>query len=247
MKVEEWSGAPWAWLVARWSLGGEPTAWAALLAVGVVVATILVPPAWHAARNVVTVVHEMGHVGAALLCGRRVQGIRLHTDTSGLAITRGSPRGPGMLLTALAGYPAPGVVGAALTWAAVSGRAGAALMLLVAVLVAALLLVRNLWGLLVVLGSLIGAGLVLWRGEEQAVTPLVLVLGLFLAVGSVRAAWDLCAAHLRGDASQSDAVSAAQASLLPAAAWLGLFSVVTAACAGAALWLVGGALLRLVG
>jgi Peptidase M50B-like len=118
----------------------------------------------NAARNAVTVVHEMGHVGAALLSGRRVQGIRLHTDISGLAITRSSPRGTGMLLTALAGYPAPGVVGAGSVWAATPGHTGAALMLLLAVLVVALLLVRDLWGLLIVLGSLMGAGMVLWRG-----------------------------------------------------------------------------------
>jgi Peptidase M50B-like len=70
---------------------------------------------------------------AALLSGRRVQGIGLHTDISGLAITRGSPRGTGMLLTTLAGYPAPGVVGAGSVWAATPGHTGAAPMLLVLV------------------------------------------------------------------------------------------------------------------
>jgi hypothetical protein len=141
----------------------------------------------NAARNAVTVVHEMGHVGAALLSGRRVQGLGLHTDISGLAITRGSPRGTGMLLTTLAGYPAPGVVGAGSVWAATPGHTGAALMLLLAVLVIALLLVRNLWGLLIVLGSLMGAG---WccGAARAGLFPSTVWLGLFVLVTAAYAA-----------------------------------------------------------
>ena len=39
--------------------------------------------------------------------GRRLAGIRLHSDTSGLTVSRGKPTGIGMILTAAAGYTAP--------------------------------------------------------------------------------------------------------------------------------------------
>ena len=39
--------------------------------------------------------------------GRRLDGIRLHSDTSGLTVSRGKPTGIGMVLTAAAGYTAP--------------------------------------------------------------------------------------------------------------------------------------------
>jgi len=227
----------WAWLVERWGTGADPLPWMMLVALAVIVATAFVHPLWRAARNAVTIVHEMGHVVVARLCGRRIQGIRLHSDTSGLAITKGRPRGFGVLLTSLAGYPAPGLVGAAMTWAAFAGHAGAALLLFAVLLLLALLLVRNAWGALTVTVSLAIAGFVLWRDDPSIVTTVVLALGLFLAVGSFRASCDLARAHARGRAPQSDAKSAAANSKLPAPLWLGFFLVVTALCALNALWL----------
>lgn len=215
----------------------------ALLALGVVLATVLVRPAWALARNAVTAVHEMGHVVVARLCGRRIQGIRLHTDTSGLAVTRGKPRGPGMALTALAGYPAPGLVGLALAWAGTTGRSGAALLLLAGLLLVALVLVRNAWGLVVVAASLLGTGAVLLEGSATAATAAALVLGAFLAIGSLRSAWDVARAHMDGDAAQSDAVSARDALALPAPLTLSFFLLATGACAALSLLLVGRAAL----
>ena len=42
-----------------------------------------------------TIVHEAGHAVAALLTGRRLAGIRLHSDSSGVTVSVGRPRGPG--------------------------------------------------------------------------------------------------------------------------------------------------------
>lgn len=240
--LRRWTDQLAAWLAERWSLGSEVEPWMALLALAVVLAAVLIRPAWVLARNAVTVVHEMGHVVVARLCGRRIQGIRLHTDTSGLAITRGRPRGVGMALTALAGYPAPGLAGLVMAWAATTGRAGGALLLLEGLLLVTLALVRNAWGLVVVVVALLGTGVVLLEVSATAATAAVLVLGLFLATGSLRAACDLCAAHRRGDASQSDAVSVRDALALPAPLSLALFVLVTCACAAASLWTVGAVL-----
>ncbi|MDT7621592.1 MAG: hypothetical protein QOF99_2493, partial [Pseudonocardiales bacterium] len=59
---------------------------------------------WRIARTVVTIAHEGGHAMIAVLTGRRLAGIRLHSDTSGVTVSVGRTTGPGMVLTALAGY-----------------------------------------------------------------------------------------------------------------------------------------------
>ena len=64
---------------------------------------VVLPPLWSVTRHVVTLVHEAGHAIVALLTGRRLNGIRLHSDTSGLTVSSGKPRGPGMIATAAAG------------------------------------------------------------------------------------------------------------------------------------------------
>ena len=69
------------------------------------------PTAWRYSRNLVTIAHEAAHGLAALACGRRLSGIRLHSDTSGLTLSRGRPSGLGMIVTALAGYVGPGLLG----------------------------------------------------------------------------------------------------------------------------------------
>ncbi|GAB3579585.1 M50 family metallopeptidase [Calidifontibacter terrae] len=218
------------WVLDRLSLGSEVSPWMVALAFGLIALTAAYDPIWHTARNVVTIVHEMGHVLVARLCGRSISGIRLHSDTSGLAVTRGKSTGLGMLLTAVAGYPAPGVVGALLVWAATTAHAGAALIGVALMLVAALLLVRNLWGLLVIAVSLLGTLAVLNAGRPKVITALVLTVGVFLAIGSVRATWDLIRAHRRGDGTPSDAHDAARSSVLPAVGWLGFFLAVTVTC-----------------
>src|SRR5665647_3869446 len=51
-----------------------------------VLAVLLVwaPGAWSVTRHVVTIAHEAAHGFAAFLAGRKLHGIRLHSDTSGL-------------------------------------------------------------------------------------------------------------------------------------------------------------------
>src|SRR5215813_13225052 len=68
-------------------------------------------PSWRWARNAITIAHEGGHALVAVLSGRKLQGIRLHSDTSGLTLTRGRRTGPGMVLTLAAGYSAPSLLG----------------------------------------------------------------------------------------------------------------------------------------
>src|SRR6202046_5397449 len=115
--------APPAWVVGV-------TALAALL-------LVLNTPSWRLAGQVITIAHEGGHALVSVLSGRRLEGIRLHADRSGVTYSRGKRRGPGLVLTAAAGYLAPSVLGAgaaallaarhqtALLWLALVLRGGA--------------------------------------------------------------------------------------------------------------------------
>src|SRR5699024_1767929 len=92
-----------------------PQSW--VLAVGI--AALLVtwtPFGYRIVRHLATVLHEAGHALVAALVGRKLRGIRVHADISGLTVSKGRPTGPGMVATLLAGYPAPAVVGLAGAW-----------------------------------------------------------------------------------------------------------------------------------
>src|SRR5882757_11427746 len=80
-----------------------------------VVALVLIAwrPLWRHTRQVVTIAHEGAHGVIALLVGRQLTGIRLHSDTSGVTVSRGRPTGPGMIAVLLAGYPGPALFGLA--------------------------------------------------------------------------------------------------------------------------------------
>lgn len=72
----------------------DPASWLVLATAAVALAAVLWRPVWQVARNAVTIAHEGGHGLVALLTGRRLDGIRLHSDTSGLTVSRGSPPAP---------------------------------------------------------------------------------------------------------------------------------------------------------
>lgn len=187
-------------------------------------------PTWRVGRHVVTLVHEGAHGVVALLCGRRLTGIRLHSDSSGLTLSRGRPRGPGMAATFLAGYPGPALVGLAAAWVLGTGRAPAVLWVVLLVLAWMLVQVRNLYGLWVVLAS--GAALVaatrwLEPGQQSLAAH---VLTWFLLLAAPRAVWSLQALRSRGRAPASDADQLARITPVPGALWVLVFYVVTLGC-----------------
>ena len=71
----------------------EPTVLLGTAAVAALL--VLSPTLWRSTRHVVTIAHEGAHGVAALVSGRRLSGIRLHSDTSGLTVSAGRPTGPG--------------------------------------------------------------------------------------------------------------------------------------------------------
>lgn len=222
------------WVGERWVISDLPPRWMIVIFLVAMAALVVYQPTWRILRHAATIVHEMGHVIMAWAWGRRVRGIRLHSDTSGLAITAGKPRGLGVLMTFMAGYPAPALVGLGLVWASVSGYSGVGLTALMVLLAVAFLLVRNLFGLLTLSVALLGAGAVFWVANPQVVTGFTVAAGLFLILAGTRTCCDLWVTHRHGEGAESDAAMAAQHSLLPASAWIIVFSTVSAVCAAQA-------------
>ena len=105
-----------------------------------------------------------------MLTGRRLTGIRLHSDTSGLTLSVGRPSGPGMVFTAAAGYLAPSLVGLVgvvlLAFDQVTVMLWAAAVFLLAMLV----MVRNAYGVLSLLltGAVVVAVSLLAPADVQA-------------------------------------------------------------------------------
>lgn len=229
-----------AWLADGWGAATAPQPApqdAVVLGTAALVLVVLAVPAlWHLARHVLTIAHEGGHGLVAVLTGRRLRGIRLHSDTSGLTVSVGRPRGPGMVATAFAGYPAPALLGLAAAWLLGRGYAVGLLWVLLVALVVLLLQIRNWYGLWVVL--VVGAGLVAvttWAPTDVQV-GIAYAVTWYLLLGSPRAVLEMQTQRRRerrrGGSGTSDADVLARITPLPAIVWVGLFWLV---CAGAAL------------
>ena len=214
----------------------EPT-WA-LVAIGLAVAVVVVPGPWRTARHLLTIVHEGGHALTALLSGRRLAGIRLHSDTSGVTVSKGKPRGPGMVATAAAGYPAPAALG--LGGAALIGAHRPLLALWLGLLALALVLlqIRNFYGLYVVLVAALLLLGVTWWGTPVVQAMTAWSVTTFLLLGAPRTVLDMQAERRRRRTRSSDADVLARLTPLPALAWVGLLLAATLAGTAA-----GGALL----
>ncbi|HWD02841.1 MAG TPA: M50 family metallopeptidase [Amycolatopsis sp.] len=194
---------------------------------------------WRFARNVITIVHEAGHALAALLVGRRLRSIKLHSDTSGVTVSRGKPEGPGMAFTALAGYVAPSVLG--LLFASLVGQdlITAVLVLAAVMLLGVLIMVRNAYGVFTVVASAVVLGLVALVAPQVVQAPFVYLLTWFLLFGGVRPVVELQVKRHRGQARDSDADQLGRLTAVPPVLWVLVFGVLTLSCLVAgAVWLL---------
>ncbi|WP_233576111.1 M50 family metallopeptidase [Saccharopolyspora rhizosphaerae] len=208
---------------------------AALIAGLIALVLVLNRGTWLPLRNVVTIAHEGGHAVVALLSGRKLNGIRLHSDTSGLTVSTGRSHGPGMVLTLLAGYPAVSLLGLGGAWLVTSDRESWMLWGCIALLVLMLLAVRNAYGVLSVLltGGALGAVSYFATPSWQALCAALLCW--FLLVGGLRPLNELGRKRRRGRAGDSDADQLARLTGVAAGAWMLLWFLV-----GVASLLVGG-------
>lgn len=229
--------------VWRRALTTQPAPPAPVVALTAVVAALLVwvPGAWGITRHVVTIAHEAAHGFAALLSGRKLQGIRLHSDTSGLTVSAGRTTGPGMIMTAASGYIGPGLLGLAAAALLAHHRAVGLLWVLLILLALLLIQVRNWFGLWSILISATVVFGVSWWLQPQAQSAFAYVLTWFLLLAAPRPVLEL-RAHRRGaraGVQRSDADQLARLTRVPAIVWVGFFLVVTLGALGlGARWMV---------
>ncbi|HZM77001.1 MAG TPA: M50 family metallopeptidase [Candidatus Limnocylindrales bacterium] len=205
----------------------------ALIAATAVVAAMAVGvnAVWRVTRTVITITHEGGHALVAVLSGRRLRGIRLHSDTSGLTLSRGKPRGLGMVLSLFAGYVAPSLLGLAAVALLAAGRVTLLLWLALLLLLAVLLMIRNWYGLLAV--AVTGAVVYAVSRYAAATTQTLVAYAAvwFLLLGGVRPVLEL-RRRRRGRGIQSDPDQLAQLTPVPAWMWTLLFGLINLVCLG---------------
>lgn len=198
--------------------------WWLIIGVGVIaLGAVLHAPTWHVARNVVTIAHEGGHALIALITGRKLDGIKLHSDTSGVTVSRGKPHGPGMVFTAMAGYLTPPLLGLFFALLIAGNRITLMLWFSLALLAAMLIMIRNAYGALSVVatGAIIFA--VSWFGGAKIQGGFAYLAAWFLLFAAARPVIELQRMRSRRMAPTSDADQLAHLTGVPGMAWVTLF------------------------
>lgn len=212
----------------------------ALVSLGAILVFLMVPTLWHLVRHVVTIAHEAGHASVATLLGRSVSGIRLHADTSGLTTHSGSTKRLPLALTAFAGYPAPALVGLGAAALLGVGYAFALLWITVVLLGVVLVQIRNVYGFLVMVLAIGGLGWLAWSGPDPWRIGVAYALAWLLLLGAVRAVVELHGSRRVAGGRTSDADALARSTRIPGVMWVGVFWLVTVACAAGGAWLMLG-------
>jgi hypothetical protein len=215
--------------------------WLVALTAAVAFVVVASQRVWHVSRNVVTLAHEGGHAVVSVASGRRLDGIRLHSDTSGVTSSRGKNHGLGLVLTTAAGYVTPSLLGVGAACLVAVHHATFLLWLVLLLLAAAFVAIRNAYGFLSVLATALLIFLVSRFASLRAQEVFAYLFAWFLLFGGVRPIFELQRRRRRGGALSSDADQLALLTGVPGGAWIFLFGLVAFAS------LVAGAVLLLPG
>jgi hypothetical protein len=222
-------------------LTGSQPAPPRLIVLGAAVLALLVTApyrSWRITRHVVTIAHEGGHAITALLTGRRLSAIRLHSDTSGLTVSAGRPTGPGMVATSMAGYITPSLLGLLGAVLLTGGRITLMLWAALAVLAAMLIMIRNVFGAISVVTTIGIIFAVSWFTSAQTQAAFAYFAVWLLLVGGVRPIVELQRMRRRGRLPDSDADQLARLTRLPGLFWVAFFLAGTVAALMSGGWLL---------
>ncbi|MEU4805963.1 M50 family metallopeptidase [Actinosynnema sp. NPDC023587] len=194
-----------------------------------VLALVLVasPGIWRLSRNTITIAHEGGHALVALLTGRRLEGIKLNSDTSGVTVSSGRPTGLAVVLMYLAGYVTPSLLGLGAAALVTADHVRPLLWATVGLLAAMLVMIRNLFGVLSVVATGAVMFAVSWYATAEWQAAFALFVAWFLLLGGVRPVGELQSRRMRGRAPESDADQLARITRVPGLVWVLVFAVVT--------------------
>ncbi|MFT8441920.1 MAG: M50 family metallopeptidase [Bifidobacterium aquikefiri] len=181
---------------------------------------IVITPIWGITRNAVTIAHEGGHAFAALLSGRKLNYIQLHSDTSGVTVSSGKSYGFGYALTCFAGYASPSLLGILCAWLTTKGYVTASLWILVVLLLLMLTRIRNGYGVLAVVVSIVIVAGISWSADADVRSSAAYILSWFMLLGGIRPLIELQAMRARGGGQGSDADQIARTTHIPGIVWI---------------------------
>jgi len=227
-----------------------PPAWLIGLTGSAAIIIVCNTQVWMWAGKVITIAHEGGHALVSVLSGRRLDGIRLHADSSGVTFSRGKRNGPGLVLTAAAGYVMPSLLGAGAAWLLAERHLTAMLWLALVLLAATFLAIRNVFGAVAVLVTAAAVFVISYYAPAIVQAAFAYLAVWFLLFGGLRPVLELIRSRSRaaswsqGGWSQgrgrrqyryrsptgiSDADQLARLTGVPAGAWITLFTLVAVA------------------
>jgi Peptidase M50B-like len=186
---------------------------------------------WRVAGKVITIAHEGGHALVSVLSGRRLEGIRLHADSSGVTYSRGKRHGPGLVATAAAGYLAPPLLGAGAAALLAAGHETAMLWLALVLLAATFLAVRNAFGALAVLVTAGGVFAISYFTAAAVQAGFAYLAAWFLLFGGMRPVLELTRRRYRRGVTDADQLG--QLTGVSSGLWTALFLLVSAAALAA--------------
>jgi hypothetical protein len=220
-----------------------PQGWVVAASAAVALLIVASPRPWRLTRIAITITHESGHAAASLLSGRRLEGIRLHRDTSGETVSRGKGSGAGIIATALAGYVTPPLLGVGASALLAAHRVNLLLSLFLVLLAVTLVMVRNWYGALAVVACGGALFAVIWLAGPALRAAFAYAAAWFLLFGGVRPVIELARTRTRAvrppagrrlaagrpgrpGRGMSDADQLAGLTRVPAGVWVALFALV---------------------
>jgi hypothetical protein len=216
-----------------------PSEWVVAVSAAAALLAVVQQGLWRVTRNAITIAHEGGHALVSVLSGRRLDGIRLHADTSGVTYSRGRGSGIGVVLTAAAGYLTPPLLGAGAAALLNARHVTAVLWLALVLLIVTFAAVRNAFGWLAVFVAAAGVFVVSRYGSAPVQAVFAYLATWLLLFGGVRPVLELQRGRRRRNRGErpSDADQLARITGVPAGVWVALFALVAIAAValGAAL------------
>ncbi|SBW18421.1 putative N-(5-amino-5-carboxypentanoyl)-L-cysteinyl-D-valine synthase [Candidatus Protofrankia californiensis] len=184
---------------------------------------------WRNSGHLDTIAHEGGHALVAYLLGYWVFGVWLFSDTSGLTGSYGRPSRVASFLVSAAGYTAPSVLGLGAAALLSAGHVTATLMLTVVALAALFLVIRNNFGIMLVVTTAGVVVLALRSASAGTQSALACFLTWFLLLSGPRSVLDLRRQRRNGPSS-SDADAMAELTGIPGGIWVAGFGLVGVLC-----------------
>jgi hypothetical protein len=144
-----------------------------------------------------------------------------------------------MMATLAAGYVTPSLLGLAGAALLAVGRIRIMLWLALVLLLAVLVMTRNVYGVLSVLVTGVAVFVVSWYGSAQVQAAFAYLGVWFLLLGGVRPVFEVQRQRRRGMARASDADQLAGLTRIPGVVWVGLFLVVAVGAVAASVLVLG--------